>query len=186
MEEIQLYLDDCKERMEKAIKHTIFEFGKIRAGKASAGMLDGLKVEYYGSMTPINQVAAINTPDARSIIIKPFERNMIAPIERAIKNSDLGFNPQSDGETVRINIPPLTEERRKSLMKQVKNEAEQGKVAVRNIRKETNESLKKLQKDGASEDDIKKAEEKVQQFTNQFVEEIDKLTAIKEKEVMTV
>ena len=186
MEEIEMYLDEAKEMMNRSIEHTVVEFSKIRAGKASTSMLDGILVDYYGAPTPINQVAGINTPDARSILIKPFEKKSLAEIEKAIQNSDLGLNPQNDGETIRLNIPPLTEERRRNLMKQVKQEAEQGKVSVRNVRKEINDGLRKLQKEGAPEDDIRRAEDKVQVLTNQSTAKIDELTDKKEKEVMTV
>lgn len=186
MEEIQLFLDEAKELMEKALKHTALEFNKIRAGKANPSMLDGLTVEYYGVTTPLNQAATVNVSDARTIVIRPFEKKLIQDIERAIINSDLGLNPQSDGEVVRLIIPPLTEERRRDLVKQVKNEGESGKISIRSIRKETNEELKKLQKEGASEDDIKKAEEKVQVLTDQHIQKVDQMIADKEKEIMTV
>lgn len=184
MEEIEIYLDTAKEMMENAIKHTNEEFVKIRAGKAMPNMLDGVEVEYYGSMTPLNQVAGVTTPDARTLSVKPWEKNMLQEIERAIINSNLGFNPQNDGEQIRINIPPLTEERRLQLMKQVKAEAEKGKVSVRNARKDTNDSLKKL--DGVSEDLVKDAEDEVQKLTDSFVKKIDSLVEAKEKDIMTV
>ncbi|MEM9327636.1 MAG: ribosome recycling factor [Bacteroidota bacterium] len=186
MEEIEFYLDHAKESMDKSISHTAGELAKIRAGKATPAMLDGLSVEYYGTPTPLNQVASVNTPDARTIMIKPWEKSTIAEIEKAIINSDLGFNPQSDGEIVRINVPPLTEERRKSLVKQAKSEAENGKVSIRNVRKETNDSLKKLLKEGASEDEIKGAEDEVQQLTDQHVKKIDDLLSKKEEDIMTI
>ena len=170
--------------MEKAISHTNSEFSKIRAGKAMPSMIDGVSVEYYGTMTPLNQVAGVTTPDARTISIKPWEKNMLQEIERAIINSGLGFNPQNDGEQIRINIPPLTEERRLQLMKQVKAEAENGKVSIRNTRKETNDSLKKL--DGTSEDLIKDAESDVQKLTDEYTAKIDGLVEAKEKDIMTV
>ncbi len=186
MEEIQLYLDEAKDLMDKAIRHTGNEFNKIRAGKASPSMLDGLSVEYYGVPTPLNQAATVNTTDARTLVIRPFEKKLISDIERAIINSDLGLNPQSDGEVVRLIIPPLTEERRRNLVKQVNNEGEAGKISIRSIRKETNEELRKLQKEGASEDDIKKAEDKVQQLTDSQIVKIDQMIVDKEKEIMTV
>lgn len=186
MEEIKLFLDEAKEMMEKSLKHTGIEFSKIRAGKASPAMLDGIVIEYYGVPTPVNQAATINTSDARTLVIKPFEKKLIAEIERAIINANLGLNPQNDGEVIRIIIPALTEERRRDLVKQVKQEAEAGRVAIRNIRKEINEELRKLQKEGASEDDIKKAEEKVQQLTDSYTSKIEELLAAKEKEIMTV
>ncbi len=186
MEEIQFFLDESKDSMEKALKHTQIELQKIRAGRATPSMLDGLMVDYYGSMTPLNQVASITTPDARTIMIKPFEKKIITEIEKSIKDSSLGLNPQNDGEGIRLNIPPLTEDRRKDLMKKVKNEIEVGKVNVRNIRKSTNEDLRKLLKDGASEDDVKRAEDKVQTLTDGFVTKMDSLFSEKEKEIMTV
>lgn len=184
MEEIEIYLDTAKEMMESAIKHTKDEFSKIRAGKAMPSMLDGVEVEYYGNMTPLNQVAGVTTPDARTLSVKPWEKNMLQEIERAIINSNLGFNPQNDGEQIRINIPPLTEERRLQLMKQVKAEAEKGKVSIRNARKDTNDSLKKL--DGVSEDLVKSAEDDVQKLTDTYTGKIDALVESKEKDIMTI
>lgn len=186
MEEIKFYLDEAKESMQKSVKHTESELSKIRAGKAMPNMLDGIMVDYYGAMTPISQVAAINTPDARTIAIKPWEKKMISEIDKAIRDSDLGLNPTSDSDLIRINIPPLTEERRKSLVKQAKAEAENGKVRIRGIRKDTNEELKKLLKEGASEDEIKKAEESVQQLTDQFIANVDKLLSEKEEDILTI
>ena len=181
-----MYLDEAKELMDKTIRHTGQEFNKIRAGKANPNMLDGLVVDYYGIPTPLHQAATVNTTDARTLVIRPFEKKLIIDIERAIINSDLGLNPQSDGEVVRLIIPPLTEERRQNLVKQVKNEGEAGKISIRSIRKETNEELRKLQKDGASEDDVKRAEDKVQVLTDSHITKIDHMIADKEKEVMTV
>jgi ribosome recycling factor len=186
MEEIQMYLDEAKEMMEKSIKHLGQELGKIRAGKASPSMLDGVMVDYYGVPTPINQAATVNTTDARTLVIRPFEKKILGDVERAIINSGLGLNPQNDGEIIRIVIPALTEERRRDLMKQVKQEVEGGKVAIRNIRKDINEGLRKLLKEGASEDDVKRAEEKVQQLTDAYVHKADESTAAKEKEIMTI
>lgn len=185
-EEIQLYLDEAKDLMRKAVEHTAQELTKIRAGKAMPNMLDGIMVEYYGTPTPIQQVASINTPDARSIVIKPFERNLINEIQRSITNSDLGLAPQNDGEVVRLNIPPLTEERRQGLVKQAKAEIEQGKISVRNIRKDTNNGIGKLKNEGISEDSIKRGEEQVQKLTDQYTENLDKLMEKKEKEILTV
>lgn len=186
MEEIKFYLDDAKESMFKAIKHTEFELSKIRAGKASPNMFDGLMIEYYGSATPIQQIASVTTPEPRSITIKAYEKSMITTIEKAIRDANMGFNPQNDGDTIRINIPPLTEERRRDLVKQVKSEGESGKVRIRKIRQETNDELRKLLKEGASEDDVKRAEEIVQTLTNETVVKLDNLLAAKEKELMTV
>ena len=186
MEEIELVLEEAKDLMDKAIGHTKAALLKIRAGKASPAMLEGLMVQYYNNDTPITQVASISTPDARSIVIKPWEKNIIGEIERAIINSDLGFNPQNDGDIVRINIPPLTEERRIALTKQAKNAAEDGKISIRNARKDSNDQLKQLQKEGISEDDVKRGEEKVQSLTDAYVKKIDDILETKEKEIMTV
>jgi len=186
MEEIELYLEEADELMEKAIHHVNFAFGKIRAGKATPGMLDGIMVEYYGNQTPLNQVSSINTPDARSIIIKPWEKNIIPEIEKAIINSDIGLNPQNDGEFIRLNVPPLSEERRLQLVKQAKHEAEQGRVSVRNIRKDTNDHLRKLIKEHVSEDAVKNAEIDVQKLTDKYIEKIEELLGNKEKDIMTV
>jgi ribosome recycling factor len=186
MEEIEMYLGEARELMDKAINHTQSELQKIRAGKAMPNMVDGIYVDYYGVSTPIAQAATISTPDARTILIRPFEKKMAYEIEKAIVNSQLGLTPQNDGESIRLNLPPLTEERRKDLVKKSKVETEHGKVGVRNARKEVNEALRKLLKDGASEDAIKGAEEKVQQYTDQYVAKIDAILEAKEKEIMTV
>jgi len=184
MEEIDLYLDEAKDLMTKAINHLSHELTKIRAGKANPAMLDGLQVSYYGTMSPLNQVSSITTPDARTIFIKPWEKGMIHEIEKAIQNANLGLNPQNDGQQVIINVPMLTEERRRQLVKQVGQECEHGKVSVRNIRKETNEHLKKIK--GVSEDDVKIAEETVQKLTDDHIHKIDALMKKKESEIMTV
>ena len=181
-----MFLDEAKELMDKAIKHTGIEFNKIRAGRANPSMLDGLTVEYYGITTQLNQVASISTTDARTIIVRPFEKKLIPDVERAIINSNLGLNPQSDGEVIRLIVPPMTEERRRDLVKQVKNEGEAGRVSIRSIRKETNEELRKLLKEGASEDDVKRAEDKVQQMTDTYSLKVDQMIADKDKEIMTV
>lgn len=186
MEEIQFFLDDAKDSMEKALQHTDSELAKIRAGKALPSMLDGIQVDYYGTVTPLSQISSINTPDARTLVVKPWEKKMMTTIEKTIRDSGLGLNPQNDGESIRINIPPLTEERRRNLVKQTKAEGETGKIRIRNIRKETNEELRKLQKEGASEDDIKKAEDKVQALTNESIAKVDQLLSKKEAEIMTV
>lgn len=186
MEEIQMFLDEAKELMDKSVKHVRNELVKIRAGKASASMVDGIMVEYYGTATPLNQMSSITAPDARTLMIKPWEKNVIPDIEKAIMTSDLGLNPQNDGEQVILNIPSLTEERRQSLVKQVKHEGEQGKISIRNVRKEINDSLKQLQKEGISEDEIKRAEDKVQELTDAHSKQIDDILASKEKEIMTV
>lgn len=154
MEEIELFLEEAKDLMNKAIAHVSSELTKIRAGKANPSMLDGVQVSYYGAMSPLNQVSSMTTPDARTIFIKPWEKSLIHEIEKAIMNANLGLTPQNDGQQVIINIPMLTEERRKQLVKQVAQECEHGKVSIRSIRKDTNESLKKIK--GVSEDDAKK------------------------------
>lgn len=186
MEEIEMYLDEAREMMSKSLQHVSGELVKIRAGKANPNMLDSLMVDYYGNPTPINQVASVSTPDARTLMVRPWEKGIIQDIERAIINSDLGLNPQNDGEQVIINIPALTEERRIQLVKQAKQEGEQGKISLRNIRKETNDNLKDLQKEGASEDDIKRGEEKVQTLIAEFSKKIDETLIKKEEEIMTV
>jgi len=185
-EEIQFYLDELVESMGKALAHVNVEMSRIRAGKASPAMLDGLRVDYYGTPTPIGQIANISAPDARSLFIKPWEKNMISEVAKAIKNSDLGLNPMSDAEGVRLNIPAMTEERRRDLVKQARNESEAGKVRVRGIRKDVNESLRKLLKEGASEDAIKVAEEKVQKTTDSYIAEVEKALNKKESEIMTI
>ena len=184
MDEIQLYLDDAKDQMTRGLNHVAHELTKIRAGKANPSMLDGIMVSYYGAMTPLNQVSSLSTPDARTIFIKPWEKGTIPEIEKAILAANIGLNPQNDGQQVIINVPMLTEERRKQLVKQVGQECEHGKVSFRNTRKETNEHLKKIK--GASEDDIKDAEEHVQAMTNEFIAKIDALMKKKEAEIMTV
>ena len=186
MEEIDLLLDMAQDGMERALKHTQIELSKIRAGKASSNMLDGIMIDYYGAMTPISQVSSITTPDARSIQLKPFERKIINDIERAIINSNIGLNPSNDGDTIRLNIPPLTEERRKDLVKKVKVEIEIAKVNVRKVRQETNDDLRKLKNEGVSEDAIKIGEEKVQKITNQFIDKIDQMFSAKEADIMNV
>ena len=166
MEEIDLILEDTKERMDKSIQFLITELKKIRAGKASPSMLDGIMVEYYGAPTPLIQVASITTPDSRTLFIKPWEKTIIQDIEKSIVNSDLGLNPQNDGENVIINIPPLTEERRLVLVKQIKGEGEKGKISIRSVRKESNELIKKLSNDGVSEDAISDGENEENYGTN--------------------
>lgn len=186
MEEIQFYLDEAKEMMQKAVDHTAGELVKIRAGKAMPNLLDGIMVSYYGAPTPLQQVASVNTPDARTLTIKPWEKNLIPEVEKAIINSDLGLAPQNNGEIIILTIPPLTEERRKLLVKQAKQECESGKISIRTVRKDINDSLKKLQKDGAPEDEVKRAEDTVQKLTDQFSTKVDELLIKKEAEIMTV
>ena len=184
MEELELFIEEAKDQMNKALTHVGHELVKIRAGKASPNMLDGIMVSYYGAMTPLNQVSSMTTPDARSIFIKPWEKNLIQEIEKAIRDANLGLNPQNDGQQVIVNIPMLTEERRKQLVKQVSTECEHGKVRIRTVRKDTNEALKKIK--GVSEDDVKNAEETTQKLTDEFIGKIDGLMKKKEAEIMTV
>ena len=185
-EEIQFYLSEAEESMDKAVQHTGSELTKIRAGKASPAMIEHLRVDYYGNPTPITQVANISAPDARTLLIKPWEKNMLGEINKAIKNSDLNLNPQQEADAVRLNIPALTEERRRDLVKQVKNETENGKISIRNIRKDVNDSLRKLQKEGTSEDAVRDAEARVQKLTDAHIVQIDELLSKKEAEIMTI
>lgn len=184
MEDINFIIDTTKEAMDKAISHLEKQFSNIRAGKASPAMLGSVMVDYYGSQTPLSQVANVNTPDGRTITVQPWEKTMLQEIEKAIMVANLGFNPMNNGESIIINVPPLTEERRKDLAKQAKSEAEDAKVGVRNARKDANNDLKKL--DDISEDVLKNSEVDVQELTNKYVKKIDDLFASKEKEIMTV
>ncbi|MDP4205681.1 MAG: ribosome recycling factor [Bacteroidota bacterium] len=185
-EDVQLIFDLTIEKMDAAVQHLDDELAHIRAGKASPRMLDGISVEYYGAMTPITQVASITTPDARTIAVQPWERNMINLIEKAIRNSPLGINPDNNGELIRVILPPLTEERRKEMVKQVNKEGENARVSIRSARKDANDMLKKAAKDGLAEDEEKLALEKVQEFTNQYAKKVEDLLAKKEKEILTV
>jgi len=183
---ISLQLDDSTEQMNKAVAFTELELTKIRAGKAMPSMLDGIHVDYYGTPTPLSQVSNINTPDARTLVVQPWEKTMLAPIEKAILDANIGLTPQNDGNIIRLNIPPLTEERRRDLVRKVKDEAEKGRVAVRNIRKEANDTIKKLKADGVSEDEIKAGEAEVQKLTDKYIAKVDQLADAKEKDIMTV
>lgn len=177
---------DAEDSMKKAISHLESELTKIRAGKASPTMLDGITVEYYGSPTPIAQVANVMVLDVRTISIQPWEKNMLAPIERSIMMANIGITPQNDGVQIRLFLPPLTEERRKELFKKANGEGEHSKVAIRNIRRDAIESIKKLQKDGLSEDEAKDGEAEIQELTDKYIVLVDKHLAAKEKEMMTV
>lgn len=185
-EELELIMDEAESLMQKAISHLESELTKIRAGKASPSMLDGISVEYYGSPTPINQVANVSALDARTISIQPWEKNMLAPIERAILQANIGITPQNDGAQIRLFMPPLTEERRRELFKKASAEGEHSKVAVRNIRRDSIEHIKKLQKEGLSEDATKDAEKDMQTMTDKYISLVDKHLAAKEKEMMAV
>lgn len=182
-EEIDFILDSTKEAMDKAISHLEKELVGIRAGRATPAMLSTIMVDYYGSQTPLSQVANVNTPDARTISVQPWEKNMLQEIEKAIMLANIGFNPMNNGENIIINVPPLTEERRKGLAKQAKAEAEHAKVGVRNARKDANNEIKKVD---ISDDMKKNAEADVQKLTDNYVKIIDEKYAVKEKEIMTV
>ncbi len=184
--ELELIYEDAEETMKKAIGFLEVELSKIRAGKANPTMLDGIMVDYYGAPTPINQVANINIIDARTISIQPWEKKMLQPIERGIIAANIGMNPQNDGINIRLYLPPLTEERRRELAKRASAEGEHSKVAIRNIRREAIEEIKKLQKEGLSEDVAKDAEKDVQDLTDRYIILVDKHLAAKEKEIMSI
>lgn len=185
-EEVNFCIEEAKERMDKAITHLENELRVIRAGKANPSMLSGIMVDYYGTSTPLQQVSNVGTLDARTITVQPWEKAMIAPIEKAILSANLGFNPQNNGEVIRIAVPPLTEERRKQLVKQVKNEGENARVSIRNARRDANEEIKKMQKDGLPEDMAKDAESEVQKITDSYNKKVEELLAKKEEEILTV
>jgi len=185
-EDLAFILEDAQDSMKKAISHLETELIRIRAGKANPQMLDGLTVDYYGSPTPLNQVGNVSIMDARTLTIQPWEKNMLQPIERAIINANLGVTPQNDGNIIRLFMPPLTEERRKEFVKRANGEGEQSKVAIRNLRREAIEQIKKLQKEGLSEDETKDAEAAMQELTDKFISLVDKHLAAKEKEIMSV
>lgn len=185
-EEVEMVIDICRERMEHALTHLDKELVHIRAGKASPRMLDTVVVSYYGSMVPLSQVSNISTPDARTIVVQPWEKSMIHPIEKAIINSNLGFNPDNNGEIIRINVPAPTEQRRKDMVKTVNKEGETAKVSLRSARKDANDNLKKLLKEGLSEDDEKNAVEEVQQLINEYTKKVDKMLDDKNAEILTI
>ena len=185
-EYVELIMEEVKERMQKALDHLEHELARLRAGRANPTLLEGITVDYYGVTTPLAQTSNINTPDARTILIQPWERTMLSPIEKAILAANLGVTPINNGELIRINIPPLTEERRLQLVKQVRNEGETAKISIRNSRKWANDELRKLLKDGLPEDAEKAGEEEVQELTTSFTTKIDKVVALKEQDVMTV
>jgi ribosome recycling factor len=185
-EEVMMQLEITRESMKGAISHLTAEQIKIRAGKANVHILDGITIDYYGAMSPLSQVASINTPDPKMIVIQPWEKNMIDPIEKAIMKANVGITPMNDGEMIRLVFPPLTEERRRDLVKQVKNQGETAKVSIRNARRDANEEFKKMKKEGLAEDLEKKAEAEVQKLTDDFIRKIDELVSQKEKEIMTI
>lgn len=182
-EEIKFILDSTRESMDAAILHLEKEFVNIRAGKASPAMVGSVMVDYYGSQTPLSQVANVNTPDGRTISIQPWEKSMLQEIERGIMLANIGFNPMNNGEMIIINVPPLTEERRKDLVKQAKGAAEDAKVSTRTARQDANKEIKKLD---ASEDLKANGEIDVQELTDTYIKKVDELLAVKEKEIMTV
>jgi len=184
---VKKILQDAEQRMNKAVEVVREEFVKIRTGKATTVLLDGIKVDYYGTMTPLKQVANVSTPDAHTISVQPWEKTMIQPIEKAILNANLGLNPATDGTMIRVPIPPLNEERRRELVKLVKKFAEDGKIAVRNVRRDAIEHLKKTEKEEhISEDERKRSEQDAQKLTDKHVKDIDTLVGMKEKEIMEV
>ena len=185
-EEINFIIESTKESMEGSITHLEKEFLNIRAGKASPAMLGSVFVDYYGSATPLSQVAKLSVPDARTITLQPFEKNMLHTIEKAIMIANIGFNPMNNGDMIIISVPPLTEERRKELAKQAKSESEDAKIGVRNVRKEANTDIKKLEKEGTSEDLCKNAEESIQKLTDTYIRKIEELLVLKEAEIMKV
>jgi ribosome recycling factor len=185
-EDIELIIEESTDRMQKALEHLEHELARLRAGRSNPALLDGITVDYYGVISPLAQVSNINTPDAKTIMIQPWEKNMLGIIEKAIMAANIGLTPVNNGEVIRINIPPLTEERRHQLVKQVRNEGETAKISVRNSRKWANDELKALLKDGLPEDMEKDAVEKIQEITHSFNTKIEKVMAIKEKDVMTV
>jgi ribosome recycling factor len=186
LDEISLIKEDADESMIKAISHLEAELVKIRAGRANPQIVDGVAVEYYGSPTPLNQVANITVADARTLTIQPWEKNMLQPIERAIIAANIGITPQNDGSLIRLFLPPLTEERRREFVKRAHHEGEHSRVAIRSIRRDAIEHIKKLQKDGLSEDVAKDAETNIQLLTDKYIALIDKHLAQKEKEIMAV
>lgn len=181
-----MVLEMAREGMDAAIEHLKKGLAKVRAGRAHASMLDGLFVDYYGNNTPLHQVSNINTPDARTISIQPWEKAMLEPIEKAIQMANLGLNPQNNGEIIMINVPTLTEERRRDLMKQARAEGEHAKVSIRNTRKEANDEIKKLKGKSIPEDMAKGAEDRIQKLTDKFTAKVDEFLALKEKDIMTV
>lgn len=185
-EELSMIYDEFKESNQKTLNHLENELIKIRAGKASPAMLSGVMVEYYGSMTPLQQVANVNTMDARTIIVQPWEKPLLNDIAKGIINANLGLNPQNNGEQLIIAVPPLTEERRRELVKRAKAEAEHAKIGIRNNRKDALDMIKDLKNEGLSEDMTKDAEEEVQKITNSYIKKVDDLVELKEKDIMTV
>lgn len=185
-EEVELIKQEAKESMQRTIDHLDNELQKIRAGKANPSMLQDIRVEYYGALTPLEQVANVNAPDAKTLIIKPWEKSMLDPTASAILNSNLGLNPQNNGDMLIISLPPLTEERRKELVKRARAEVETAKVSIRGARKEANDEIKKLEKEGLAEDMAKAAEEEIQKLTDSYTKRADEKQELKEKDILTI
>ncbi len=184
---MQSVLKDCEKKMDKAILNLEKEFSRLRTGRASTGLVEEVMVDYYGTLTPLNQLASISIPDSRTISIQPWDRNAFSSVEKAIMKSDLGLNPVNDGKVIRINIPALTEERRKDLVKLAKKYCEDAKVAIRNIRRDANETIKKMKNDKElTEDEMHKGQDEVQKITDSYVEKSDQVLDIKEKEIMEI
>ena len=185
-EEITMALDDAKENMEKAMSRLEAELNKIRAGKAHPSMLESVRVDYYGSMTPVSQVANVNSTDARTLVVQPWEKGMLDAISTGIINANLGLNPMNNGEVLIINVPPLTEERRRELSKRARSEGEGARVGIRNARKDANDYLKAAKEEGMSEDDLKQGEQKVQDLTNVYTAKVEEVLTSKEADIMTI
>ena len=185
-EDVQLVYEMARENMEKSVEHLDNELIRIRAGKANVHILDGVMVDYYGTPTPLNQVSNISTPDAKTIMIQPWEKSMIDPLEKALMQSNVGITPSNNGEVIRLIIPQLTEERRRELVKKVKTEGENARVSLRNSRREANDEYKQMQKDGLSEAETKTAEDLIQKLTDEFTEKVEKIVESKEEDIMTI
>jgi len=185
-DELELIRDEADERMDKSIRHLEYELSRLRAGRANPLLLDGINIDYYGTSTPLTQVSNINTPDARSIIIQPWEKSMLGVIEKAILAANIGMTPMNNGEIIRINVPPLTEERRHQLVKQVRQEGETARISIRSSRKWFLDELKNLEKDGLPEDEEKNGQKIIQEITDNHIARVDKIIEVKEKEILTV
>ena len=186
MDELNFYIETAEEGMDSAIKHLEKELSQIRAGKATPALIESVKIDYYGVMTPISQASNISTPDAKTIFIQPWDKSMLEVIEKAIQNANLGFNPANNGEVIRIIVPPLTEERRRQLVKQVKGLGESAKVSIRGHRRDAIDEFKKLQKEGVAEDEVKNAEQNVHKTHEDFIKKVDDIINTKETEIMTI
>jgi len=186
LEECQMVYEDVQEKMESSIEHLEKEFQGIRAGKASPEMLQGVMVDFYGAMTPLNQTSNVTSPDARQIIVQPWDKSQLIAIEKAIMSANLGFTPKNEGEVLRITVPTVTEERRRDLVRQAKKESEDAKIGIRNSRRSGNDDAKSLEKEGVSEDDVKKLQDDIQKLTDKFIDKVDKIFEAKDKDIMTI